>query len=95
MSAMSLPFFCPFESMSVGEEHKVRSPGISLLNRVGTRTCPEAEVPPQCKPLYQAKDAMLQQAFVCLFIPRRLVMLLHLQMEPPQAGQCHRQGRAR
>jgi hypothetical protein len=34
-------------SMSVGEEHKVRSPGISLLTPVGTRTCPEAEVPPQ------------------------------------------------
>ena len=34
-------------AMSVGEEHKVRRPGTSLLTPVGTRTCPEAEVPPQ------------------------------------------------
>ena len=34
-------------AMSVGEEHEVRRPGTSLLTPVGTRTCPEAEVPPQ------------------------------------------------
>ena len=34
-------------TMSVGEEHKVQRPGTSLLTPVGTRTCPEAEVPAQ------------------------------------------------
>ena len=34
-------------AMSVGEEHEVRRPGTSLFTPVGTRTCPEADVPPQ------------------------------------------------
>jgi hypothetical protein len=34
-------------ALSVGEEHEVRRPGTSLLSPVGTRTCPEAGVPPQ------------------------------------------------
>ena len=34
-------------AMSVGKEHEVRRPGTSLLTPVGTRTCPEADVPPQ------------------------------------------------
>ena len=34
-------------AMSVGEEHKVRRTGTSLLTPVGTRNCPEADVPPE------------------------------------------------
>ena len=34
-------------AMSVGEDHEVQRPGTSLLTPVGTRTCPEAEVPPE------------------------------------------------
>ena len=34
-------------ALSQGQEHEVRSPGTSLLTPVGTRTCPQAGVPPQ------------------------------------------------